>query len=83
MRNQVNIYDKGILDTGIPMDMLIDIAYKRLAGGYKLTGRSRTQYEEYLRLHFRRAVKYAEKQDDTEMLCFLGERFPDILINEP
>lgn len=82
-RFDINIYDKGILDTGIPMDMLIDIAYKRLAGGYKLTGRSRTQYEEYLRLHFRRAVKYAEKQDDTEMLCFLGERFPDILINEP
>lgn len=79
----INAYDEGILDTGMPMDMLIDIAYKRLAGGYKLTGRSRTRYEEYLRLHIRRAVKYAKKQGDTEMLCFLGERFPDMLINEP
>lgn len=24
-----------------------------------------------------------KKQGDTEMLCFLGERFPDMLINEP
>ena len=79
----INAYDEGILDTGMPMDMLIDIAYKRLKGGYKLTGRSRTRYEEYLRLHIRRAVKYAKKQGDTEMLCFLGERFPDIHINEP
>ncbi|MBP0957124.1 MAG: leucine-rich repeat domain-containing protein [Oscillospiraceae bacterium] len=82
-RFDINIYDEGILDTGLPMDMLIDIAYKRLVGGYKLTGRSRTRYEEYLRLHIRRAVKYAKRQDNTEMLCFLGERFHDMHINEP
>lgn len=82
-RFDINIYDEGILDTGIPMDMLIDIAYKRLIGGYKLSNQNRTRYKEYLRIHIRRAVKYAEKKGDTEMLCFFREMFPDMRINEP
>lgn len=35
----VKIYDEEILDTGMPMKMLIDIAYRRLKGGYKLTSK--------------------------------------------
>ena len=43
-----------------------------------------------LRLTFREAQQAGfqfcytrKKQGDTEMLCFLGERFPDMHINEP
>ncbi|MGN1105161.1 MAG: leucine-rich repeat protein, partial [Huintestinicola sp.] len=64
----INAYDEGIFDTGLPMEMLIEIAYKRLTGGYRLSNQNLTRYEEYLRLHIRRAVKYSKKQDNTEML---------------
>lgn len=67
----INAYDEGILDTGLPMDMLIEIAYKRLTGGYKLSNQNRTRYEEYLRLHIRRAVLYAQKMGDEKMVEFL------------
>lgn len=69
----VNIYDEGILDTGLPMKMLIDIAYRRLKGGYKLTTKNRTRYEEYLRLHIRKAIKYAETREDKDMLQFFND----------
>ena len=69
----VKIYDEEILDTGMPMKMLIDIAYRRLKGGYKLTCKNRTRYEEYLRLHIRKAVKYAEMCGDKEMLQFFND----------
>lgn len=71
----INAYDEEILDTGLPMNMLIDIAYKRVKGGYKLTEKSRISYEEYLELHLRRAIQYAEKCGDIEMKEFLCERF--------
>ena len=67
----INAYDEGILDTGMPMDMLIDISYKRLVGGYRLSNQNRTRYEEYLRLHIRRAVLYAQKMGDEKMVEFL------------
>lgn len=67
----INIYDEGIFDTGLSMNMLIDIAYKRLIGGYKLSNQNRTRYEEYLRLHIRRAVLYAQKYGDEKMVEFL------------
>lgn len=73
----INAYDKEIFETGMPMHMLIGIAYKRLSGGgYKLTDESRRRYKEYLRLHIRRALAYAEKYGDTELLDFLHRKFP-------
>lgn len=66
----VKIYDDEILDTGMPMKMLIDIAYRRLKGGYKLPPENRTRYEEYLHLHISKAIKYAEMCGDKEMMQF-------------
>lgn len=68
----VKIYDEEILDTGMPMKMLIDIAYRRLKGGYKLAPKNHTRYEEYLHQHIRKAVKYAEMCGDKERLQFFN-----------
>lgn len=67
----VDIYDSEILETGLPMNDLIDIACKRLKGGYRLMDSNRTRYEDYLKLHMRRALSYAEAQGDEETAEFL------------
>lgn len=67
----VDIYDSEILETGLPMNDLIDIACKRLKGGYRLLDSNRTRYEDYMKLHIRRALSYAEAQGDEETAEFL------------
>lgn len=69
----IKAYDEGIFDIGLSMDMLIEIAYKRLIGGYKLSPQNRTRYEEYLQLHIRRAVLYAQKNGDEKMVEFFED----------
>lgn len=67
----MDVYDRKILYTGMNINTLVCIAYERIKGGYKLTDINRTRYEEYLRLHIRRAVGFAEKYGKSELLDFL------------
>ena len=69
----IDDYDSGIFDVGLPMELLIKISYKRAAGGYMLTDQCRKRYEDYLKLHMRRALLYAEAHGDKEMTEFLRE----------
>lgn len=66
----IDEYDSGIFDVGLPMELLIEISYKRAAGGYMLTDQCRKRYEDYLRQHMRRAFLYA--RGDENMTGFLN-----------
>lgn len=55
----IYLYDSNILHMGLTYRQLVDIAYRRLSGGYKLAGQHRRMYEDFLRAHRKRALKYA------------------------
>ncbi|MBQ8826505.1 MAG: leucine-rich repeat protein [Oscillospiraceae bacterium] len=62
----INFYDSGILDLDIGWQRKLEIAYKRLMGGFKLTEKHRIMYEDFARTHKKKGIKYTEKYGDRE-----------------
>ena len=64
----INFYDSGILDLDIGWQRKLEIAYKRLMGGFGLTEKHRRMYEDFARTHKKKGIKYTEKYGDREHL---------------
>ncbi len=65
------MYDNGILDIGLSYRHMLDIAYRRVVGGYLLTEKKRRRYTEFLIAHRKKGLKYAEEENNREKADFL------------
>ncbi len=66
-------YDKNILNIGLSYRYMIDIAYKRLTGGFRLTDNNRVMYEEFVYIHCKKGLRYAEEKIDKGQIEFFKE----------
>lgn len=66
----VNFYDSGILDLELHWRHKLEIAYKRLAGGFKLSKNHRQMYEDFVKKHRKKGLKYAMERNDEEQIRF-------------
>ena len=66
----VNFYDSGILDLELSWRHKLEIAYKRLTGGFKLTESNRQMYESFVKTHRKKGLKFAIERNDEEQIKF-------------
>ncbi len=66
----LNRYDQKILNIGLSYRYMLDIAYKRLTGGFRLTYRNKIMYENFVYLHCKKGLRYAEEKIDKDQIDF-------------
>lgn len=59
-------YDEGILNIGLSYRQMLDIAYRRIKGGYLLTDRNRQKYTDLLTVHRKKGLEYAREENNEE-----------------
>lgn len=63
-------YDECIFEIGLSYRHMLDIAYRRVIGGLWLRERHRRRYEEFLRIHRKKGLRYAEQEKDEKKAEF-------------
>ena len=70
-------YDEDILNVGLTYRQMLDIAYKRLIGGYRLHEKHRENYERFVRTHRKKGLKYAAEKNDAAQVEFFTKLFAE------
>lgn len=66
----ISEYDDNILKIGLTYRQMLDIAYKRLIGGYMLKEKNREKYMDFVRTHYKKGLKYATEENNEAKIEF-------------
>lgn len=69
-RHGIYNYDQKILTIGLTYRQMLDIAYRRLTGGFMLHDDNRRLYMDFVRTHRKKGLKYAAEENNEEKTEF-------------
>ncbi len=68
-------YDHNILQIGLTYRQMLDIAYRRLTGGFMLHEKNRRMYMDFVHTHRKKGLRYATERNDTAQIEFFTNLF--------
>lgn len=71
----ISHYDKEILTVGLSYRQTLDIAYKRLIGGFELNDNNRKRYMDFVRTHRKKGLRYATAEKNEQKIEFFKALF--------
>ncbi len=68
-------YDERVLNVGLSWRHKLDIAYRRLVGGYMLSDENRKRYMDFVRTHRKKGLRYATAEKNEQKIEFFKALF--------
>ena len=71
----ISHYDEEILTVGLSYRQTLDIAYKRLTGGFELYDKDRKRYMDFVHTHRKKGLRYATAEKNEQKIEFFKALF--------